>query len=139
MKNIFLSLTLVFFLSSCLNFESQSSKAGKLSKSISIETIGDVSSILIHKGSKLPTSYTEVFSTGEDNQKAVLIHLLRGNSTLVSENSSIGKFQITGIRPAPKGEPQIEVKIAIDMNEEIKVTAKDLDTGKEQTITILGH
>ena len=139
MNKILILLTLLtVFLNSCSSVESNN-KVEKLTESIGIETMGGVSLILIPKGTKLPTSYTQVFSTSMDNQDAVLIHLLKGSNNLANDNTSIGKFQINGIRLAPKGEPQIEVRIAVDLNEEVKVFAKDLDSGTEQSITIIGQ
>jgi molecular chaperone DnaK len=91
---------------------------------------------LIERNTTIPTKKSEVFSTAEDNQPSVEIHVLQGEREMAVYNKSLGKFQLTGIPPAPRGIPQIEVTFDIDANGIISVSAKDLGTGKEQTIEI---
>jgi molecular chaperone DnaK len=91
---------------------------------------------LIERNTTIPTKKSEVFSTADDNQPSVEIHVLQGEREMASGNKSLGKFQLTGIPPAPRGMPQIEVTFDIDANGIVKVTAKDLGTGKEQNIEI---
>jgi molecular chaperone DnaK len=104
--------------------------------SLSIETIGGVATKLVERNSTLPTRYSRVFSTAAPYQKDVEIHVLQGERPLAKDNKTIGKFKLKGIRRAPAGVPQIEVTFNIDANGILKVSAKDLDTGKEQSITI---
>ena len=104
--------------------------------SLGIETLGNVNTILIEKNTTIPTSKSQVFSTAADNQPAVDIHVLQGERTMASDNKTLGRFQLTNIPPAPRGVPQIEVKFDIDANGIVNVTAKDLGTNKEQSITI---
>jgi molecular chaperone DnaK len=91
---------------------------------------------LIERNTTIPTRKSEVFSTAEDNQPSVEIHVLQGEREMAMYNKSLGKFQLTGIPPAPRGIPQIEVGFDIDANGIVKVSAKDLGTGKEQKIEI---
>ncbi|CAA9477376.1 MAG: Chaperone protein DnaK [uncultured Solirubrobacteraceae bacterium] len=103
---------------------------------LGIETKGGVMTKLIERNTTIPTRKSEVFSTAEDNQPSVEIHVLQGEREMASFNKSLGKFQLTGIPPAPRGIPQIEVGFDIDANGIVNVTAKDLGTGKEQKIEI---
>jgi molecular chaperone DnaK len=103
---------------------------------LGIETKGGVMTKLIERNTTIPTHKSEVFSTAEDNQPSVEIHVLQGEREMATYNKSLGKFQLTGIPPAPRGIPQIEVGFDIDANGIVKVSAKDLGTGKEQKIEI---
>jgi molecular chaperone DnaK len=103
---------------------------------LGIETKGGVMTKLIERNTTIPTRKGEVFSTAEDNQPSVEIHVLQGEREMASYNKSLGKFQLTGIPPAPRGIPQIEVAFDIDANGILNVSAKDLGTGKEQKIEI---
>jgi molecular chaperone DnaK len=103
---------------------------------LGIETKGGVMTKLIERNTTIPTRKAEVFSTAEDNQPSVEIHVLQGEREMATYNKSLGKFQLTGIPPAPRGIPQIEVAFDIDANGILNVSAKDLGTGKEQKIEI---
>ena len=103
---------------------------------LGIETKGGVMTKLIERNTTIPTRKSEVFSTAEDNQPSVEIHVLQGEREMATYNKSLGKFQLTGIPPAPRGMPQIEVTFDIDANGILNVSAKDLGTGKEQKIEI---
>ncbi len=103
---------------------------------LGIETKGGVMTKLIERNTTIPTRKSEIFSTAEDNQPSVEIHVLQGERDMASYNKSLGKFQLTGIPPAPRGIPQVEVAFDIDANGILSVSAKDLGTGKEQTIEI---
>jgi molecular chaperone DnaK len=104
--------------------------------SLGIETLGGVMTTLIPRNTTIPTKKTEVFSTAEDNQTTVEIHVLQGEREMATGNKTIGRFQLTGIPPAPRGVPQIEVTFDIDANGILHVSAKDKATGKEQKIRI---
>ncbi|HWF50542.1 MAG TPA: molecular chaperone DnaK [Solirubrobacteraceae bacterium] len=103
---------------------------------LGIETKGGVMTKLIERNTTIPTRKSEIFSTAEDNQPSVEIHVLQGEREMAIYNKSLGKFQLTGIPPAPRGIPQIEVTFDIDANGIVAVSAKDLGTGKEQKIEI---
>ena len=104
--------------------------------SLGIETLGGVTTVLIPRNTTIPTKKSETFSTAEDNQTTVEIHVLQGERQLAQDNRTIGKFQLTGIPPAPRGMPQVEVTFDIDANGILHVSAKDKATGKEQKIRI---
>ena len=104
--------------------------------SLGIETLGGVCTVLIPRNTTIPTSKSQVFSTAADNQPAVDIHILQGERPMAADNKTLGNFQLTNIPPARRGVPQIEVKFDIDANGIVNVTAKDLGTNKEQSITI---
>jgi len=104
--------------------------------SLGVETLGGVFTKLIERNTTIPTEKKEIFSTAADNQPAVEIHVLQGERKKAADNITLGKFHLTGIPPAPRGVPQIEVKFDIDENGILNVTAKDLGTGKSQSITI---
>ncbi len=103
---------------------------------LGIETKGGVMTKLIERNTTIPTRKSEIFSTAEDNQPSVEIHVLQGEREMATYNKSLGKFQLTGIPPAPRGIPQVEVAFDIDANGILSVSAKDLGTGKEQKIEI---
>jgi len=104
--------------------------------SLGIETLGGVTTVLIQRNTTIPTKKSETFSTAEDNQTTVEIHVLQGERQMAQDNRTIGKFQLTGIPPAPRGIPQVEVGFDIDANGILHVAAKDKATGKEQKIRI---
>ena len=104
--------------------------------SLSIETLGGVATKLIERNTTIPTKKSQIFSTAADNQTAVDIHVMQGEREMAAGNTTLGRFQLTGIAPAPRGIPQIEVTFDIDANGIVNVSAKDMGTGKEQRITI---
>ena len=104
--------------------------------SLGIETLGGVMTKLIEKNTTIPTKAANTFSTADDNQTAVTIHVLQGERDRAADNKSLGKFDLTDIPPAPRGMPQIEVTFDIDANGILNVSAKDKATGKEQSIVI---
>ncbi len=104
--------------------------------SLGIETLGGVHTKLIEKNTTIPTRKSQIFSTAGDNQPAVSIHVLQGEREMAADNKTLGRFELTGIPPAPRGLPQIEVTFDIDANGIVHVSAKDLGTGKEQSIKI---
>ena len=106
--------------------------------SLGIETKGGVFTKLIERNTTIPTRKSEIFSTADDNQPSVEVHVLQGEREMAAYNKSLGKFQLTGIPPAPRGVPQIEVTFDIDADGILNVSAKDLGTGKEQKIEIKG-
>ncbi len=106
--------------------------------SLGIETLGGVCTKLIDRNTTIPTKKSQVFSTAADNQTSVEVHVLQGEREMAAYNKTLGRFQLSGIAPAPRGIPQIEVTFNIDANGIVNVSAKDLGTGKEQKITISG-
>jgi molecular chaperone DnaK len=106
--------------------------------SLGIETLGGVMTTLITRNTTIPTRKSEVFSTATDNQTSVEVHVLQGERQLARDNRTLGRFQLVGLPPAPRGVPQIEVAFDIDANGIVNVAAKDVATGKEQKITISG-
>ncbi|MBE0408617.1 MAG: molecular chaperone DnaK [Anaerolineales bacterium] len=104
--------------------------------SLGVETLGGVMTTLIERNTTIPVSKSEIFSTAEDNQTAVDIHVLQGERPMASDNNSLGRFRLEGIPPAPRGLPQVEVAFDIDANGILNVTARDKATGKEQKVTI---
>ena len=104
--------------------------------SLGIETMGGVMTKLIEKNTTIPTKTSQVFSTADDNQHAVTVHVLQGERQMATDNKSLGRFDLTDIPPAPRGVPQIEVTFDIDANGILNVSAKDKGTGKEQSIEI---
>jgi molecular chaperone DnaK len=106
--------------------------------SLGIETLGGVMTTLISRNTTIPTRKSEVFSTATDNQTNVEVHVLQGERQFARDNRTLGRFQLVGLPPAPRGVPQIEVAFDIDANGIVNVSAKDVATGKEQKITIAG-
>jgi molecular chaperone DnaK len=106
--------------------------------SLGVETLGGIMTKLIERNTTIPTRKSETFSTAEDNQSAVDVHVLQGERELARDNRTLGHFRLEGIRPAPRGVPQVEVTFDIDANGILTVTAKDKQSGKEQKITISG-
>jgi len=104
--------------------------------SLGIETLGGVMTKLIEKNTTIPTRKSQIFSTAQDNQQAVTIHVLQGEREMAAHNKTLGRFELTDIPPAPRGVPQIEVTFDIDANGIVHVSAKDKATGKEQSIRI---
>lgn len=107
--------------------------------SLSIETVGGVATRIVARNTTLPVRYSQVFTTAAPFQRSVEINVLQGERPMARDNKSIGKFRLNGIKPAPAGVPRIEVTFDIDVNGILKVSARDLDTGKEQSITITGN
>jgi molecular chaperone DnaK len=103
---------------------------------LAIETLGGVATPMIPRNTTIPTRKSEVFSTAADSQTSVEVHVLQGERPLARDNRTLGKFHLTGIPPAPRGVPQVEVTFDIDANGILNVTAKDRATGKDQKITI---
>jgi molecular chaperone DnaK len=104
--------------------------------SLGIETLGGVMTRLIDKNSTIPTKKSEIFTTAEDNQPAVSIHVLQGEREMAADNKTLGRFELVGIPPAPRGTPQIEVTFDIDANGIVEVSARDSASGKQQSIRI---
>jgi molecular chaperone DnaK len=104
--------------------------------SLGIETLGGITHKLIERNTTIPTKKTDTFTTADDNQSSVEIHILQGEREMARDNRTLGKFHLTGIPPAPRGVPQIEVTFDIDANGILNVSAKDLATNKQQAITI---
>ncbi|MBT8332229.1 MAG: molecular chaperone DnaK [Deltaproteobacteria bacterium] len=104
--------------------------------SLGIETLGGVMTRLIEKNTTIPAKKSETFTTAEDNQPAVSVHVLQGEREMSSDNKTLGRFELTGIAPAPRGTPQIEVSFDIDANGIVEVSARDMATGKQQSIKI---
>src|ERR1700721_610938 len=103
---------------------------------LSIETLGGVATAMIPRNTTIPTKKTEMFSTAADNQTSVEVHVMQGERPMARDNRTLGKFHLTGLPPAPRGVPQIEVTFDIDANGILNVNAKDMATGKDQKITI---
>jgi molecular chaperone DnaK len=106
--------------------------------SLGVETLGGVTTKIIERNTTVPVRKSEIFSTAADNQSAVDVHVLQGERELARDNRTLGNFRLEGIRPGPRGTPQIEVSYDIDANGILTVTAKDQQSGKEQKITISG-
>jgi molecular chaperone DnaK len=106
--------------------------------SLGIETLGGVLTTLINRNTTIPTRKSEIFSTATDNQTSVEVHVLQGERQLARDNRTLGRFHLVGLPAAPRGVPQVEVTFDIDANGIVNVTARDVATGKEQTITISG-
>ena len=106
--------------------------------SLGIETLGGVTTVLIPRNTTIPTKKSEIFSTATDNQTSVEVHVLQGERSMARDNRTMGRFHLTGLPPAPRGLPQVEVTFDIDANGIVNVMATDKATGKEQKITITG-
>ncbi|MFM7790922.1 MAG: Hsp70 family protein, partial [Microcystis panniformis] len=106
--------------------------------SLGLETIGGVMKKLIPRNTTIPVRRSDLFSTSENNQTVVEIHVLQGEREMASDNKSLGRFKLTGIPPAPRGIPQVQVSLDIDANGILQVTARDKMTGREQSVTIQG-
>jgi len=106
--------------------------------SLGVETLGGITDVIIERNTTIPTKKSRIYTTAADNQDQVEIHVLQGERTRAADNKSLGRFSLTGIPPAPRGVPQIEVTFDIDANGILNVRAKDLATNKEQQITITG-
>jgi molecular chaperone DnaK len=106
--------------------------------SLGIETLGGVMTTLIPRNTTIPTRKSEIFSTATDNQTNVEVHVMQGERQMARDNRTLGRFQLVGLPPAPRGVPQVEVTFDIDANGIVNVAAKDMATGKEQKITISG-
>jgi len=106
--------------------------------SLGIETLGGVMTTLIPRNTTIPTRKSEIFSTATDNQTSVEVHVLQGERQMARDNRTLGRFQLVGLPPAPRGMPQVEVGFDIDANGIVNVTARDVATGKEQKMTISG-
>ncbi|HDL41723.1 MAG TPA: molecular chaperone DnaK, partial [Actinobacteria bacterium] len=106
--------------------------------SLGVETEGGVTNVMIEKNTTIPTRRSEIYTTAADNQPEVEIHVLQGERSMAADNNSLGRFKLPGIVPAPRGVPQIEVTFDIDANGIVSVSAKDLGTGKSQSVTITG-
>jgi len=106
--------------------------------SLGIETLGSVMTVLIPRNTTIPSKKSEIFSTATDSQTSVEVHVLQGERSMAGDNRTLGRFHLTGLPPAPRGLPQVEVSFDIDANGIVSVMAKDKATGKEQTITISG-
>ena len=104
--------------------------------SLGIETLGGIMTKLVEKNATVPTERKQIFSTADDNQMAVTVKVYQGERQMAADNRLLGQFNLEGIPPAPRGMPQIEVKFDIDANGILNVSAKDLGTGKEQTVRI---
>ena len=104
--------------------------------SLGIETMGGVFTRLIDRNTTIPCTKSQIFSTAADGQTSVEVHVLQGEREMAADNKTLGRFQLTGIAPAPRGVPQIEVTFDIDRNGIVNVSAKDLGTGNEQKVTI---
>jgi molecular chaperone DnaK len=103
---------------------------------LGVETLGGVLTPIIERNTTIPVRKSQVFSTAEDNQQAVTVHVLQGERPMAADNMSLGQFNLEGIPPAPRGQPQVEVTFDIDSNGILNVSARDKATGKEQKITI---
>ena len=106
--------------------------------SLGVETLGGVTTKLIEKNTTIPTSKKEIFSTASDSQTSVTIHVLQGEREFAKDNRTLGRFDLTGLAPAPRGLPQIEVEFSIDANGILNVSATDKATGQNQSIEITG-
>jgi molecular chaperone DnaK len=104
--------------------------------SLGVETLGGITDVVIERNTTIPVRKTKVYSTADDNQNQVEIHVLQGERTMASDNRTLGRFHLVGIPPAPRGMPQIEVSFDIDANGILHVSAKDRGTGQEQRIQI---
>jgi molecular chaperone DnaK len=126
--------SLLFLLVAVAGCAEAPSQSAKLSRSVGIETLGGNFTPLLEKGIDLPASRSQTFSTAEDNQDQITVHVLRGDT---AKHESLGQWQVSGIRPTPRGTPSIAITFSVDTGEHVSLTARDNDTGAELKVSRL--